>query len=368
VALAELFKQAKVLTPTTWIFHNANEALAAVGELKFPLIVKDPYGFSSKGIQQAMGPEDFETIIRAFFDDTKGKVEAIVQQKVVALKEARVTYIDGRPFHGYWRIRKSLESASAASSMGGYQSFDFPLRQVSEWVEKFARDTGIPVGGVDWIWPEGSDGVTSEPYTLEVSPTSDLNPPTPPDWKRTYKEFKLTGGYRPAFLSVRRLWTDLMALAVIDRYRRARHDLFVGIDGVVALSAARLRRRGASAAEVMADAPVADAAEAIRALRSRYFVRFLAARGSYEDAFNVTRTWLDTQGFEYDDLIIVSDAVAKVAHLTDESLLVEDFMVGHEAGEPREDSAFMEALLAAELQFVKFPAGGRWADITPLLA
>lgn len=132
VALAELFKQAKVLTPATWVFRTVEEALAAKGELKFPLVIKDPYGFSSKGIRQAKGTKEFEAAIRSFFEDTRGRVEAIVQQKVVALKEARVSYIDGRPFHGYWRIRKSLDSASAASSMGGYQSFDFPLRQVAK--------------------------------------------------------------------------------------------------------------------------------------------------------------------------------------------------------------------------------------------
>ena len=51
-----------------------------------------------------------------------------LRPKVVALREARVSYIDGRPFHAYWRIRKSLDSASAASNLGGYQSFNFPMK------------------------------------------------------------------------------------------------------------------------------------------------------------------------------------------------------------------------------------------------
>ena len=36
------------------------------------------------------------------------------------------------------------------------------------------------------------NGSTSQRFLGEVSPTSDINPPSPPDWKEGYAEFKHT--------------------------------------------------------------------------------------------------------------------------------------------------------------------------------
>lgn len=71
------------------------------------------------------------------------------------------------------------------------QDFNFPLETIAPFVASFANKTGIPVGGVDLIWKDNPD-VGVEPYTLEVSPTSDINPPSPPDWTEGYAEFKHT--------------------------------------------------------------------------------------------------------------------------------------------------------------------------------
>ncbi|CAK9001319.1 unnamed protein product [Durusdinium trenchii] len=178
-------------------------------------ISKDPYGYSSLGLMQAGNKEEF-------LKDAQRREKQIRREKnsgwVVALREARVTYIAGRPFHGYWRIRQSLKSASAASNHGGYQDFSFPLEDIAPYVAEFASVTGIPVGGVDFIWEEENADVKTMPYTLEVSPTSDINPPAPSSWKKTYKEFKKTKGYRKAFLDVRRSWAQFMTLAVIDQH------------------------------------------------------------------------------------------------------------------------------------------------------
>jgi len=372
VALAGLFKKSGVRTPETWVFRDRAEALKAQAEVKLPVVVKDPYGYSSIGLLQATTKKEFAQAINQFFDNAKPGVEALVQSKVVALREARVTYVDGRPFHGYWRIRQSLKSASAASTRGGFQDFDFPLKDIEPFVERFANRTGVMVGGVDFIWQEANPDVRKEPYCLEVSPTSDINPPAPTSWKLGYAEFKHTKGFRTSYLRVRRHWTDLMALAVVDRYRRGRRHLFVDIDNVVSLSASRvLRLKGAkgaySAGEVMRDEPVPGASSALKELRKLYFIRFLTARGQYEDCFNVTQTWLDAKGFEYDDLIVVRNPKDKVAHLSHESLLVDDFTLGHETQAPRQNEAFMDELRRAGLPFVVFPLGGRWADVLPQL-
>lgn len=372
VGLAKLFKQSGVRTPETWVFSSKEEALRAAEEIRFPVVVKDPYGYSSIRLLQAASREEYAKVIDEFFAAAKSGVEALVQSKVVALREARITYVDGRPFHGYWRIRPSLDSASAASTRGGYQDFSFPLADIAPQVARFANATGIPVGGVDFIWQEAKPDVRSEPYTLEVSPTSDVNPPTPPDWKQGYAEFKKTPSFRASYLRVRRQWTDSMALAVVDRYRRSKRHLFVDIDNVVSLSAERVKRnRGGKAAytskEVLKDQPVPDAAAALRELRPRYFVRFLTARGQYEDAFNTTQRWLALHGFSYDELIVVRRAEDKLAHLTQESLLVDDFTVGHEKEVPERNDALTAKLRASGVPFVVFPFGGLWADVMPQL-
>ncbi|CAJ1435123.1 unnamed protein product [Effrenium voratum] len=206
VGLARLFNERKVKIPPTWVFESLSEAEAELENIKFPVVIKDPYGFSSMHLLQAADKEEFLQNCQLYFEKALPGVEAIVQSKVVAMREARVTYIEGRPFHGYWRIRQSLKSASAASNLGGYQDFDFPLSEIAPYVAEFANLTGIPVGGVDFIWEEEKANVTVVPYTLEVSPTSDINPPAPTSWTKTYSEFKHTKGYRRAYLDVRRSW------------------------------------------------------------------------------------------------------------------------------------------------------------------
>ncbi|CAE8682520.1 unnamed protein product [Polarella glacialis] len=376
VGLARLFQETKVKTPKTWVFSSFAEAFPEVikGSIDFPVVIKDPYGFSSLGLLQAADADEFLKNVQRYFADALAGVEAIVQSKVIALREARVTYIDGRPFHAYWRIRESLTSASAASNLGGYQDFNFPLNDIAPYVEEFARITGIPVGGVDFIWQEAEPDVKSTPFTLEVSPTSDINPPAPASWSKTYAEFKHTPGYHTEYLAVRRQWTDLMALAVIDRYRQERKHLFVDIDNVVSLSMDRVRRlkgkkEAYSAVEVMKDQAVPGAAEALKKLSSRFFIRFLTARGSYEDPFNVTQTWLGLNGFNglFDDLIVVGSPESKVAHMSSETLLVDDFTLGHETKKPFQNTKFMERLREAELPFVVFPLGGSWDDVMPEL-
>eukprot|EP00930_Biecheleria_cincta_P084189 TRINITY_DN73684_c0_g1_i1.p1 TRINITY_DN73684_c0_g1~~TRINITY_DN73684_c0_g1_i1.p1 ORF type:complete len:745 (-),score=122.23 TRINITY_DN73684_c0_g1_i1:17-2251(-) len=372
VGLAKLFQQAQIKTPRTWVIESMADATAKASEIKFPVVIKDPYGFSSLGILQAQDEEEFLTNMKKYFDVARPDVEALVQSKVIALREARVTYIEGRPFHGYWRIRQSIKSATAASNFGGYQDFNFPLEDIAPYVAEFANKTGIPVGGVDFIWQEENPDVKTTPFTLEVSPTSDINPPAPASWTKTYAEFKHAPGYHQAFLEVRRQWADLMTLAVIDRYRREKQHLFVDIDNVVSRSMDRVRRHAGgkeaySAAEVMKDKPVEGAVEALQKLRDRYFIRFLTARGSYEDPFNVTQTWLDHQGFVYDDLLVVDGPESKVAHMSNETILVDDFTLGHEKEKPFMNQKFMDQLRAAGLPFIVFPLGGSWDDVMPKL-
>ncbi|CAK9001882.1 unnamed protein product [Durusdinium trenchii] len=221
-----------------------------------------------------------------FLKDAQRREKQIRREKnsgwVVALREARVTYIAGRPFHGYWRIRQSLKSASAASNHGGYQDFSFPLEDIAPYVAEFASVTGIPVGGVDFIWEEENADVKTMPYTLEAA------------------SFYIDMG------SSSILW--LFAHGVPEKFIDWAEEPI----GNIRETRWQGSKKAYTAAEVIQDKPVPGAADALRRLRTDYFIRFLTARGSYEDPFNVTQTWLDLNGFEYDELLVVDGPEAKV--------------------------------------------------------
>eukprot|EP00439_Symbiodinium_sp_Y106_P083347 s278_g23.t1 len=304
VALTKLFQDANVQMPLTWVFRDLSDAMARKEEVQLPVVIKDPYGYSSIGLLQAETPSELMQALKEFFSKAKPGVEALVQKKVQALREARVTYVDGRPFHGYWRIRQSLKSASAASTRGGYQDFNFPLSKLAPFVASFANKTGIPVGGVDLIWQEQDPDLHRQPFTLEVSPTSDINPPSPPDWNEGYAEFKHTKGFRNAYIGIRRKWAEAMALSVVDRHRRSKRHLFIGMPALW---------HGNGADEV-ALAPLA--VSALQQLRRRstgagvgiasFFIRILAVPEDLaQDPLNSTLHLLASAGVEYDDVTLL---------------------------------------------------------------
>mmetsp|Transcript_64122 Transcript_64122/g.114058 ORF Transcript_64122/g.114058 Transcript_64122/m.114058 type:complete len:230 (-) Transcript_64122:19-708(-) len=207
--------------------------------------------------------------------------------------------------------------------------------------------TGIPVGGVDFIWSSADPDVTLEPYTLEVSPTSDINPATPPGWKQTYADFKLAKDFRKEYLGVRRKWTDSMALAVVDRYRRSRPHLFIGLDALVddndKVDPKNQAKKGVQ--------------KIVEALRRTFFVRIMAVRGpEHQDAFAATQSWLHMAGVEHDDLILLQKHEHKLYYLDEDSLLLDEV-----------DNDFGTKLKAAGLHFVNSGdfdfKGGNWDEV-----
>eukprot|EP00434_Breviolum_minutum_P040236 symbB.v1.2.035749.t1/scaffold4888.1/size33416/1 len=309
VALTRLFQESNVLMPETWVFSSLADAMAHRDQVNLPVVLKDPYGYSSIGLLQAENTPELIQAFQTFFTQAKPGVEVLVQKKVRALKEARVTYVDGRPFHGYWRIRQSLKSASAASTRGGFQDFNFPLETIAPFVQNFANKTGVPVGGVDLIWKDNPD-VQQEPYTLEVSPTSDINPPSPPDWKEGYAEFKHTKGFRNVYLRIRRKWAEAMALAVLDRHRRSKRHLFIGMETLFQNS------------EV---AP--DALDVLLDLRRSFFIRLLVlAKKGQKDPVSSTLGSLQSHKLvQFDDVIFLQNSNHRISYLDPTSLLL-DFL------------------------------------------
>ena len=98
-----------------------------------------------------------------------------------------------------------------------------------------------------------------------------------------------------------------------------------------------LEKKAYSQDEVKQDVAFEGAATSIASLRlDGYVVRFLTARGDYENAYSTTREWLDQHGFTYDDLIVVGKSSDKIGILKNcaDSIhtlcyMIDDFSRGH---------------------------------------
>ena len=185
VNLFSLFKKCNVKIPDTWHATNLEDALSLENSLIYPIILKAPYACSSKDIQQCYSKIEYRKIITEFFSKNS---ECIIQKKINFTKEARLTYVGKNLFHGYYRIKKTSDQISGCTRFGSVCSFDIDLKEKSKIIKSFVDKTGYDIGGLDIVWE--NDDETQEPYVLEVSPIFDLNPPTPPNWQKSYKEFK----------------------------------------------------------------------------------------------------------------------------------------------------------------------------------
>lgn len=99
-------------------------------------------------------------------------------------------------------------------------------------------------------------------------------------------------------------------------------------DGVCDFSKAHTRE------EVMKDEVLPGAKEALEKLSERYEIIFLTAR-SYKDAYNITKDWLDEQGFNYSSIIVVKNPMEKLAYVREsDCLFIDDLSRGHEVNPP----------------------------------
>mmetsp|Transcript_35900 Transcript_35900/g.65892 ORF Transcript_35900/g.65892 Transcript_35900/m.65892 type:complete len:914 (-) Transcript_35900:50-2791(-) len=384
IALKQLFEQAEIPAPRSWIVRNEGELRSMLlgGVLRqehFPVVLKHPYAASSRGMASCATIEDAPQVIANWL--AEHQAPCLVQHRVQVAKDMRITYIGGEIIHGYWRLKGSADELSSGTGFGSSRlDFNIPRDELAPFVREFARRTGLDIGGMDIAFPLGSPG----PVVFEVSPTFDLNPEPPLEWQNVpYAEYKKTEDYMRRRAESYQDCARQMMVYALNR----RHHLFVDIDNTINDAWERLRRAARPSwpgttfdarqafhpEELAKDAPVAGAAEALLSLARDWEVTFLSARGA-PNLYRPTVQWLQQHGFGHSNLILVAEAQHKVAWLVDTMadawlrnrrvVLIDDLSRGYHQATPELDEAVVRQLQRCEVPFEVFrPGVTSWADL-----
>ena len=86
--------------------------------------------------------------------------------------------------------------------------------------------------------------------------------------------------------------------------------------------------------EILKDKILPGALEALVKLSSIYEIHFLTAR-PFQDAYSITKTWLDQNGFLYKSIIVVNKSMDKLKYVTEPGcLFIDDLSRKHETNPP----------------------------------
>jgi len=86
--------------------------------------------------------------------------------------------------------------------------------------------------------------------------------------------------------------------------------------------------------EVMKDEVLPGARESLKELSNRYEIHFLTAR-DFPNAYDMTREWLNKNGFEYESIIVVNKPMDKLKYVTEAGcLFIDDLSKKHETNPP----------------------------------
>lgn len=89
-----------------------------------------------------------------------------------------------------------------------------------------------------------------------------------------------------------------------------------------------------SRAEILKDEVLPNSIDCLMQFSKLYEVHFLTAR-PFNNAYDITKEWLDTNGFEYSSLIVVNNPFDKLRYVTEPNcLFIDDLSRKHETNEP----------------------------------
>lgn len=184
------FDELGIRTPSTTVVGR--DSSLHEDELTYPLLVKEPHSCQSNGLHKLDTPRQLVDLRTRL--TTRGDHELLVQELLDMRRDLRVTIIDGKIVHHYFRINNSDDWMPTSTRIGSSVDFEsFPEQWRDEIVEAMAK-LGLRAGAFDICWV--GDDLDSPPYFLEVSPAFSPNPAPPPAFAdRPYAEFKaqLTG-------------------------------------------------------------------------------------------------------------------------------------------------------------------------------
>lgn len=86
--------------------------------------------------------------------------------------------------------------------------------------------------------------------------------------------------------------------------------------------------------ELMKDKVLPYSKEALQKLSEKYEIHFLTAR-PFDNAYGITKDWLDSNGFNYTSLIVVKSPMDKLKYVTEDGcLFIDDLSKKHETNSP----------------------------------
>lgn len=370
VNLFSLFKKCNVKIPDTWHVTNLEDALNLENTLVFPIILKKPFYHSSIGIQQCYSKIEYRKIIKDFFTTNK---ECIIQKKLNFTKEARLSYVGYNLFHGYYRIKKNCNQVSGCTRFGSVCSFDIDLKEKSKIIKSFVDKTGYDIGGLDIVWE--NDDETQEPYVLEVSPIFSLNPPTPPNWNKSYNEFKNHHLFKDFKKKTVENACEHIVNYVIEKYSRP--VIYCDIDSTINNHEVRIKRcsignkinpEAYTYDEIMKDLPLEDAIESNHKLYEKYSIYFITARKRFPNGYNSTRDWLNKYGFRYDKIILTNNTDEKISIIKQDpnlKVFIDDCTINHQQI-PIINEAAIKKINLESIPFIIF--NNNWNDIVKKLS
>jgi len=366
VALLNLFLKCNVKIPKTWYFKSLDNAIENINEIEFPIIIKRPYSCYSRGIMQCLTKDNYIETITNFF---KTSDECIIQKKINFTKEARLTYIGDKIFHGYYRIKKNKEQLSGCTKFGSKTSFDIDLKKNENFIKSFVKKTGYDIGGIDVVWED--DNEDTEPYVLEVSPIFDMNPPPPINWNESYKKFK----EKPEHNIKKKEEIFKICKHIVDYVKEKynRPTIYCDIDSTINNHYVRIKKwsennkinsKAYTYEEIIKDEPLDNAIKSNHLLYDKFNIYFITARKKFPNAYNSTRDWLNKHGFRYDRIILTNNSEDKIKYLKEDNNLkffIDDCKKNYESN-PVLNQSFIDKLKENNIPFVIFD--NNWNFIT----
>jgi glutathione synthase/RimK-type ligase-like ATP-grasp enzyme len=180
------FKELDISNPET-IILDRNDSIEQIKLPTFPLLVKEIHSAGSRGIHLVNDNKELVKVIDEIF--SKGHKEILIQKLVNMRKDLRLVLRGDKIVSFYWRINPDNKWKPTATSFGGFTRFDdFPNIWLSLFIEYLKR-LELETAAFDITWE--NDDISSLPLVLEVSPSYQLNPELPSNYKNIpYKTWK----------------------------------------------------------------------------------------------------------------------------------------------------------------------------------
>jgi len=149
--------------PKTFVVYSSKVIPEILGELEFPLIVKNGIVHKGKDVYKV---EDENNLIKKVDEINESGSPVVIRQFIPNDGDIRVFTIEGRAIAAMKRIPQGDEFRSNISLGGVGEKFDLDQnREIKAFAENASVSANITIAGVDII----IDKNTNKPYILEIN-------------------------------------------------------------------------------------------------------------------------------------------------------------------------------------------------------